>query len=154
MRDIVHTDQDILQTLRDMRNATPPIVYFVGAGDGVVISPCHLRSWLPRLKKTELNADGRLVPAHMWRDFEGGIMQHVLAGCLQVVLEQIQRNPGITAKTILHKLKNLLVAGEVTEVLKILEDRRCIKSRPITYPTPATLFSGPRAFQCIGKEEE
>src|ERR1700731_504178 len=121
MRDIVHTDQDILQTLRDMRNATPPIVYFVGAGDGVVISPCHLRSWLPRLKKTELNADGRLVPAHMWRDFEGGIMQHVLAGCLQVVLEQIQRNPGITAKTILHKLKNLLVAGEVTEVLKILE---------------------------------
>lgn len=134
-----------------MRNNTPPLVYFVGAGDSILVNPCHVRNWAPRLKKTEDSVEGKLIPARMWFDMDGEVMNHVLRGCLRAVLEQIQRNPGITTSTILHKLKTVFVAGELTDLLKILEERQCIRSRAITYPGSISLFSRARAFHKIGK---
>jgi hypothetical protein len=86
----------------------------------------------------------------MWYDIQGKIMEHVLRGCMQAVLEQVQRNPGISSATVLHKLKTLLVPGEVYDLLRMLEQRQCIKSKAIAFPACTTLFSGPRLFQTQG----
>ncbi|KAI8583708.1 hypothetical protein K450DRAFT_222400 [Umbelopsis ramanniana AG] len=133
-----------------MRHNTPPLVTFVGSSDNILVGSSYVRSWAPRLRTSDHNDNGILVPARMWYDIQGKIMEHVLRGCMQAVLEQIQRNPGITSSTILHKLKTLLVAGEVYDILRMLEQRQCIRSKAIAFPARTTLFSGPRLFHTQG----
>jgi hypothetical protein len=134
-----------------MKSHSPPLVTYVGAANSILVSSSYIRSWAPRLKSSEDNDDGKLVTARMWYDIQGRIMEHVLRGCMQVVLEQIQQNPGISSSTILHKLKTLLVPGEVYDILRMLEHRQCIKSKAIAYPACTTLFSKPRIYQTQGK---
>ncbi|KAJ2955671.1 hypothetical protein NQZ79_g8359 [Umbelopsis isabellina] len=145
------TDQQIYELIRHMQENNPPLAYLVGTANSILVSSMHLRRWLPRLKKVEDNADGKLVPARMWYDMEGEIMQPVLRGCMQLILEQVQRNPGITLSVMLRKLPTVFVSGEIADVLSILENRKCIKSRTIANPKPPSLFSSPRTYKSMGK---
>lgn len=144
------TDKQLLSWIEKMRCNKPPLVTYVGPGDNILVSSSFVRSWAPRLRTTDHGDDGTLVPARMWYDIQGKIMEHVLRGCMQAVLEQIQRNPGISSATVLHKLKTLLVPGEVYDILRMLEQRQCIKSKAIAIPASTTLFSSPRLFQTQG----
>lgn len=145
------TDQQIYEVIRHMRENDPPLAYLVGTANSILVSSIHLRRWLPRLKKVEDNADGKLVPARMWYDMEGEIMQPVLRGCMQLILEQVQRNPGITLSVMLRKLPTVFVSGEIADVLSMLENRKCIKSRTIANPKPPSLFSSSRTYKSMGK---
>ncbi|KAI9287206.1 hypothetical protein BC943DRAFT_319252 [Umbelopsis sp. AD052] len=144
------TDQQLLLWIEKMRRNTPPLATYVGSSENILVGSSYVRSWAPRLRTSDQNDTGTLVPARMWYDIQGKTMEHVLRGCMQAVLEQIQRNPGITSSTILHKLKTLFVAGEVYDILRMLEQRQCVRSKPIAYPARTTLFSGPRMFHTQG----
>jgi hypothetical protein len=87
----------------------------------------------------------------MWYNMEGGIMEPVLRGCMQLVLEYVQQNPGITTTTLLRKLNIVFLPGEIVDVLSIMEQRKCIRSRPFVHPTKPSLFSTPQKFRTIGR---
>jgi hypothetical protein len=145
------TDQQIYELIGHLKENNPPLAYLVGTANSILVSSIHLRRWLPRLKKVEDNADGKLVPARMWYDMEGEIMKPVLRGCMQLVLEQIQRNPGITLSVMMRKLPTVFVSGEIADVLSMLEDRKCVSSRTIANPKKPSLFSPTRTYTTMSK---